>query len=177
MRGCLYEIESILDINNATGAVLDAYGERFGQPRGQATDEQYRVMIRSKIVRSISGCSYKDIVDAICLSFGCSADDVCIEESQDYPMAVSVEKAPLTEIINAGFTTMQAYQIIKSLLPATIELEAVVFGGTFEFSDTEDDYDESAGFADIDGEPFDEDIIGGYFGATEGEFNDAVLPI
>ena len=177
LRKCLYEIESILDIDNASGAVLDAYGERFGQPRGRATDEQYRIMIKSKIARNLSGCSYKGIVDAICVSFGCSPDDVHIAESDTSPMAVSVEKAPLTAIINAGFTTMQAYQIIKSLLPAAIELEAVSFEGTFEFSDNENDYDETAGFADKDGEPFDEDIIGGYFGAAESELNDAVLPI
>lgn len=177
LRKCLYEIESILDIENAKGAVLDAYGERFGQPRGRATDEQYRVMIKSKIVRSLSGCSYKGIVDAICFSFGCSPDDVYIAESETDPMTVSVEKAPLTEIINAGFTTMQAYQVIKSLLPAAIELESVSFEGTFEFSDREDDYDETAGFADIEGEPFDEDVIGGYLGAAESELDDAVLPI
>lgn len=172
LRKCLNEIAEILDIENATGAVLNAYGERFGQPRGKATDEQYRVMIKSKVVRSLSNGSYKNIVDAICSTFGCDITDVCIVESET-PMAVSLEKAPLASIVRAGFTTNQAYQIIKSLLPAGVDLEYMLFEGTFEFAETDTEYDETAGFAVSD----DDQSIGGFLGATEGDINEATLPI
>lgn len=172
LRSILDEIENIFDIENATGATLDLYGRRFGQPRGLATDEQYRVMIKSKIVRSYSNGSYKSIIDAICSTFNCSVDDVCIVET-DKPMAVSLEKAPLAGIIRAGFTTNQAYQIIKRLMPAGVDLESVMFEGTFEFAETDTEYDETAGFAVSDSDQ----SIGGFLGAADGDINEAELPI
>ena len=171
LRNCLCEIENILDIENARGVVLDAYGERFGQPRGRATDEQYRVMIKSKIIRNLSNGSYLDVINAISVSFGCSVDDVVLTELKDEPMTVTLEKVPLTAIVKAGFTTSQACQIVKSLLPVGVKLKSVLFDGTFEFSSVEDEYDELAGFADDAG------TIGGYFGATEGDVKDTPLPL
>lgn len=172
LRECLSEIEKALDIENATGVTLDMYGESFGQSRGLATDAQYRVMIKSKIVRSLSCGSYKDFVDAICATFGCSIDDVLLSET-DKPMTVSLGKAPLNDIIHAGFTTNQAYQIVKKLLPVGVKLESVLFEGTFEFSDAEDEYNETAGFAISETDQ----SIGGYLGAAESDVNEAVLPI
>lgn len=172
LRSILVEIENSLDIENATGATLDLYGKEFGQARGKANDEQFRVMIKAKIIRSFSNGSYKSVIDAICSTFGCSIDDVYLAET-DNPMAVSLEKAPLEEIIRAGFTTNQAYQIIKSLLPVGVDLESVLFEGTFEFAETDTEYDETAGFAESD----DDQEIGGYLGAAEGDINEAELPI
>lgn len=172
LRDCLNQVAEILNIDKATGATLDEYGKRFGQSRGKATDEQYRVMIKSKVVRSKTNGTYKSIVDAICNTFGCDIDDILILETHT-PMTVSLEKAPLVEIIRAGFTTNQAYQIIKKMLPAGVELESVLFEGTFEFSDTEDEYSETAGFAISESDQ----TIGGYLGASEGDLNEADLPI
>lgn len=172
LRNVLNGIAEILDIENAKGAVLDMYGERFGQPRGKATDEQYRVMIKSKITRSLSSGSYYDVLTAICMTFGCSYDDVTLTEL-DEPMAVELTKAPLEAIAKAGFTSTQAYQIVKNLMPAGVNLTSVLFEGTFEFSDREDEYDESAGFAISE----DNQTIGGYLGATEGDLTDNTLPI
>ena len=173
IRKALDEIAYILDIDNAKGAVLDMYGERFGQKRGAATDAQYVAMIKSKIVRGLCSGSYKDIVDAICHTFGCGIDDVILTESADKPMTVTLEKAPLTAIIKAGFTTSQAYQLVKNLLPTTVELESVLFEGSFEFAETDNEYDEAAGFAISD----EDQSIGGYLGAAEGDMNEAALPI
>lgn len=172
LRKCLNEIAVILDIENATGATLDAYGERYGQSRGIATDEQYRVMIKSKITRSLSSGSYIDVLNAICATFGCTFDDVTLTELSE-PMAVALEKAPLEAIAKAGFTSSQAYQIIKSLLPTGVTLTSVLFEGTFEFSDIDNEYDEDAGFAISEADQ----SIGGFLGATEGELSDDILPI
>ena len=173
LRSTLEEIDRILDIENATGIVLDMYGKRFGQPRGKATDAQYRAMIKSKIVRGLCDGSYKNIVDAICFTFGCSIKDVCIKESPDKPMTVTLEKAPLPAIIKAGFSLEQAKQIIKNLIPITVTLETIYFEGSFEFGEAEGEYDEEKGFSEtIDSE------IGGYFGYTGSEENEIeILPI
>lgn len=171
LRDTLNEIANIFDIDNATGATLDLYGKRFGQARGKATDAQYKAMIKSKIIRGLCNGSYKNIVDAICYTFGCDIDDVLIVET-DTPMMVTLEKAPLVAIIRAGFSTSQAEQIIKRLLPVSTTLNSVLFEGTFEFGEEENEYDESAGFGEtVDGE------IGGYLGWTGSQESIDSLPI
>lgn len=170
LREVLEQIENILDINNAKGATLDMYGKRFGQARGTAKDAQYLAMIKSKIMRSLCNGSYKDIVDAICYTFNCNIDEVLIEEKGE--AVVSLEKIPLSAIINSGFSAKQAEQIIKALIPAGVELQSVLYEGTFEFGETEYEYDESAGFSEAeDGE------IGGYLGWTGSQENISELPI
>lgn len=173
LRECLNGIAEMLDIENATGAVLDAYGERYRQPRGKATDQQYRIMIKTKIAKTLSSGSYKDIVDVICFAFGCTSDDVLFKESPTTPMSVSLEQLPLTAINLSGFSTAQAYQLIGSLLPVSVELQSVLFEGTFEFSDAENEYSESAGFAISEADQ----TIGGYFGGAESDVSENPLPI
>ena len=48
--------------------------------------------------------------------------------------------------------------MIEAMLAEGVHLSYYEFSGTFEFSGTDDDYDESKGFADVEGS------IGGYFG-------------
>ncbi len=180
LRENLTRIANILDIENATGAVLDAYGERFGQPRGKATDQQYRIMIKSKIAKISSSGSYKDIVDVICFAFGCTNNDVLIEESTTKPMTVSLEQLPVSAINSSGFTANQAYQLIKSMMPIGVDLQSILFEGTFEFSDEEYEEDAEKGFSDVGAYPTDENydsVIGGYLGMSASDATDDVLPI
>ena len=162
LRSFLDEIASILDINNATGATLDMYGKKYGQARGKATDAQYRTMILSKNGRSWCNGSYKDVVDALAQTFNCSVDDILISEVG--VMAVTLEKIP--------FSTRQAELMVKNLLPVGVSLKSVLFEGTFEFAETEGEYDKSAGFSEAEnGE------IGGYLGWTGSQESIDELPI
>lgn len=199
LRSFLDEIASILDIDNASGTTLDMYGKKYGQARGKANDTQYRLMIKSKVARSWCNGSYKSIVDALAQTFGCSVDDILITETDT--MTVSLDKIPLSAILNAGFSTSQAEKIVKNLLPVGVELASVLFEGTFEFGEgslecpvckqiitdgkycptcsvqgkiilTEADYDENAGFSEAEnGE------IGGYLGWTGSQESIDELPI
>lgn len=171
LRVALDGIASILNIDNATGAVLDMYGERFGQPRGKATDAQYITMIKSKIARSLSSGSYKDVIDAICYTFNCRIDEVSISET-DTPMNVIFDKAPLDKIINAGFSAGQASEIIRKMLPVGTTAESILFEGTFEFSDIEDEYSETTGFSEKENGEF-----GGYLGWIGNTESEDKLPI
>lgn len=164
-------INNILDIDNATGETLDMYGERFGQARGNATDAQYIAMIKSKIIRALCNGSYKNIIDAICYTFGCTPKDVLITEDET-PLTVHVEKVPLDKIIKAGFSSQQAEAIIKRLLPVSVTIETLQFEGTFEFGETEGEYDVEAGF----GETLDGDT-GGYLGLLGSQESIGELPI
>lgn len=171
MRQTLEDIEQIFDIDKATGATLDLYGKRFGQPRGKATDAQYKMMIKSKIVRGLSSGSYKDIVDAICYTFDCDKSEVLLVDGKT-PSSMRLEQAPLEAVIRAGFSARQAEQIVSALMPVTVTLEYASLDGTFEFSDSEMEYDEERGFADVE-----DGTIGGYFGWTGSEETTDELPI
>lgn len=171
LRSILADIQSILDINNATGATLDMYGEKYGQARGKASDAQYRIMIQSRINRNWCNGSYKNIVDAISLTFGCSINDILLEETS--PMVIEVKNLELSKVEEAGFETNQVYQIIKSLLPTATELQSVFIDGTFMFGEDEDEEDENAGFAISE----DDQSVGGYFGILQTSENSVDLPI
>lgn len=177
-RATLEEIRNILFFENATGKTLDLYGERVGQPRGQAKDDKYLVMIKAKILRNLSNGSYPSVLNAICKTFDCDPSLVKIKEIE--PCVVELETMPFEVINKAGFTTSQAFSIIKSLLPVGVTLANFMFEGTFEFGENEDELDETKGFSDVGAFPEDEnydEVIGGYLGASIGDENDAELPI
>lgn len=175
-RSELEWIASILDIDNADSATLDMYGEMYSQPRGKASDAQYRIMIKSKAVRTLCDGTYKSVIDAICYTLSCDAECIAITESKDEIMTVvvTITGNALDIINNAGFSPEQVCQIIKKMLPAAVKLETSSFEGTFGFGNDENngeiEYDESAGF----GEAVDSEI-GGFLGWAGSQENS--LPI
>lgn len=156
LREAISAINASLDIEQAYGKTLDLYGEVVGQPRGAATDEQYRVLLKNKINRNRAGADHNSIVNALCATFGCNPEDVLLTE--DKPCTVKLEGLPAGKINENGIDVGTAVQIVASLLPVGIYLEAISFAGTFEFGGTELVYDENTGFADL------EQTIGGDFG-------------
>lgn len=165
------DIFETLDLTKAKGKTLDLYGDIVNQPRGPATDDQYILMIRSKIMRNLSGGDYQSVVAAICNTFSCEPSQVFIQEKKT-PCTVELVVLPLSVINRAGLTTRQTIQLIKQLLPVGVSLESVLFEGTFCFSDREDERDDLAGFCDES-----LGIEGGFFGVTYGEDDEPILPI
>lgn len=146
------EIEAIydsLDIDLAAGTTLDLYGEMLGQDRGAATDEQYRALLKSRIIRNLSGADHNSIVNAICITFGCEPSDVLLTE-QDGKCAVSLDGIPFEAINRINIDANTAVQIVKMLIPAGVSFTSLNFSGTFEFGGTNMEHDESKGFADVE---------------------------
>lgn len=146
IREAIRAIFNSLDLDNASGKTLDLYGEMLGQARGVATDEQYRVMLRSRIVRSHAAADYNSIVYAICETFGCDPSEVELVEKD--ACRVSLEFMPFEELNGSNIDVVTAVQIIKRLMPSGVMLESLNFAGTFEFAGEELVYDEAAGFGD-----------------------------
>lgn len=168
VRGSISAIYDSLDIDKATGATLDLYGDMLGQDRGAATDEQYRALLKSRIVRNLSGADHNSIVNAICITFGCDPSEILLTET-DGECAVRLEGIPFGALnrINIDMTT--AIQIVQTLIPAGVSFTSINFSGTFEFGGTEMEYDENKGFADVD------QTIGGTLGYVPDIGN--VLPV
>lgn len=157
LRATLSAVYDSFDLDKATGKNLDMYGEMYGQPRGTATDEQYRVMIKARIARIHAGSDHDSIVLAICASFGCNPNEVLLVELED-SCSVRVDQLPFDKLNQSNIDAVTAVQIVSRLIPAGVHLESLNFSGTFEFGSTDLEYDENAGFSDL------EQTIGGYLG-------------
>lgn len=86
----------------------------------------------------------------------CGADNVSITlDAGNYTLDILVGSASKNQ-----FDTV--YAETKNMIPANIVYTVLPYVGTFEFSASENEYDESKGFAN------DAQTIGGYLGAVEG---------
>lgn len=170
LRETLEAVYGIIDIDNATGETLDLYGERFGQLRGEATDDQYRIMIKAKLTRNLANGSYQSICDALCASFGCDKSELAFEEVGG--CLVRATAVPVEKINEAGFTAKQARALMEAMLPVGITLDVIIAGGTFCFAAGEGETDDNAGFTDVEG-----GTIGGTFSAFYGVEDETPLPI
>lgn len=157
-RKTLQELFDVIKLENAGGKVLDMYGETVGQLRGKATDEQYILMIKAKLMQNLSNGSYPSILNALCTTFDCKPEDVYIEES-DMPCTVNVVRLPLEAVVKADISPENTTKLIKSLLPVGVNLQSYLYEGTFSFSDVDNEYNPNEGFCDTEG-----GTIGGYLG-------------
>lgn len=168
-RSLLAELWASLDLDQAKGYTLDLYGDMVGQNRGQATDEQYLLLIKTKIARNVCGGDYQSIVDCICAILSCHPSEVLLEENGN---SVSPASIPLGAIIAADLTPSHFTQIMKTLLPVGVTLESGLYAGTFTFASAEGEASTDAGFCENDGDDY-----GGYFGILSDDENETVLPI
>lgn len=160
-----------LDIYTATGRTLELFGEMVGQMRGALNDLQYRYMIFTRIGMNVAQGNYDTVIENAKQIFECEANEIILRDGTA-PCVVEIEKFPLDVLISAGFTSKQAIAMLELLLPIGVTINDANFDGTFEFSDTADEYDELAGFGDI------EQTIGGYLGLLLGDDeNSPVLPL
>lgn len=161
------------DLNKAYGKTLEEYGRMVKQKRGLLNDTQYRYMIFAKIGQNIVKSDYKSLMRVIIQMFNAKQGDISLDDlvmtETEQPCVLRLSKFPVQVLIDAGFSSRQAVQMIEMLLPICVTLSADNFEGTFEFADTESIYDEKAGFGNI------EQTIGGYLGLFYGE--DESIPI
>lgn len=169
----LEQINESLDIYKAAGKTLDLYGETVGQKRGSLNDTKYRFLILAKVAQNTSGVDYESIMDNLIHILGCNYEDVKLIEMQDdeQPASVKMVAMPYEILGRAGFTSRQASQIVKMLIPIGVNLIFEELQGTFEFSATDNDYDEGKGFGNV------EQTMGGTLGMLVGEDEEKDLPI
>ena len=166
------DIHNSLDIEQAAGKTLDLYGEMLNQPRGFATDPQYRVMIKARIMRNVMDGDYNSLIKAACIMFGCEPSEFSIQESED-PATIDVITLPYRVLNYLGVSAEQVVEIIQTLLPVCVKIGEVSLIGTFEFAETDGEYNENKGFATSETEQ----SIGGYLGFLYSNDNDKPLPI
>lgn len=162
------------NIDLAKGTTLDMIGSNIGQPRGIATDEVYRIMIKSKVAVNFSTSDINTIIRVLSIALDSPYSDIRIEEmytdtTTPEPAAIKVIELPLERINHAGMTPSQFVRIVKRTVAAGIRVGVIELTGTFEFGST-DTVDPEKGFADLAG------TYGGYLGAAVSG-DDEDLPI
>lgn len=171
LRKTLQQLVDSLDLNNATGKTLDLYGEMLGQNRGLSTDEQYRMLIKTRIMRNLSNGSNKSVVNSLAAILNCNSSEISIQDTENKTCSVSISSIPLETVLLAGMSTKQFEALIKTLMPVGVTFEQFAYDGTFTFSDLENEYNETEGFSDVE-----EGTIGGYLGVLSGDENGVILP-
>lgn len=161
----------VLDIQKATGRTLDLYGDMVGQKRGALDDTQYRYIILTRVGINTAQGNYDTVVKLLREIFKCEANEIILRDS-DEPCKVKIEAFPLDVLVNAGFSSTQAVDIIESLLPIGVTVDATNFEGTFEFDNSDTVEDTEAGFGN------EAQTVGGYLGLLLGDDkNSPILPL
>ncbi|GKV70292.1 hypothetical protein NCCP2716_27900 [Sporosarcina sp. NCCP-2716] len=171
----LRKMEEWVDVDKAEGKELNELGADIEQPRGLATDAQYRMMIKSKRIRAKSDGTYNAIIDAMAKTLNCRPSDMRLTSDRALggtePLALVVEKLPLAVMNNAGLTQSQLIALIERVAPGDVRVASANLEGTFEFGSIAMEADSEKGFGNVEG------TIGGYLGAAYAPSGNQELPI
>ncbi len=160
------------DIDQAEGTTLERIGGNVQQPRGQANDSVYRVLIKSKIKRNLSNGSIDTLVDFLSFILQISKSDVEVIELWDKNEHATLKiNVPSNSVTSTGLTQAQFGTLVNLVVAAGVKAN-VLFEGTFSFSN---DYDTSQ-TNDPDGFADDERTTGGTLGYAYDPAYDFVLP-
>lgn len=125
LRQDIEAVRNMLDLSQASGETLNLYGTMLNQLRGPLTDEQYRHMLFAQIGRNNAKGDYESIIKALVMLFGTSLEGITeadFELTEDEkPCLVRLKRFP-ESLEEAGFSTRQMAQMIKSLLPICVTL-------------------------------------------------------
>lgn len=164
------------DIDKAQGKALDLIGENINQSRGVATDEVYRVLLKSKIARNLSNGTINTIINVISLALSTDKKNIKIVEgwtdkNNPEPASIKLIEMPLEAINRAGLDPENFVRIIQKTVAGGVKVQSIELNGTFEFGDASLSIDDSKGFSDVNG------ATGGYLGAAFNPSMQQDLPI
>lgn len=156
INAMLQSVFEIMNIDNATGKVLDLYGERVNLTRGKATDAQYLIRLKAKIALNFSDGSYDYVSRGLAFVLSSTPDKIKLKEGGNN--TIHIIDLPLSVLTDAKFSADQFIEIVEDMLPEGVIVARKELTGTFEFGGADGELDNDKGFADLDG------TVGGYFG-------------
>lgn len=130
----LIKVRDWRDVDQAEGTTLDMLGSNFRQYRGAASDEAYRILIKSKIKRNLSNGSINTLIDFMSFILQIPKEEVKIRELWEAGQHGTIKiEFPMDSLSATGLTGTQFGVLINSVTSAGIRAE-VLFSGTFRFS-------------------------------------------
>ena len=148
-------VEEWRDIEKAQGMTLDRIGENVAQHRAAATDEIYRILIKSKIARNLSKGDINTIITVLSTALDTDPREIRIVELYNDPVepepaAISLIQLPIERINEIGMNPAQFAQIVQRTVAAGIRVGVIELTGTFEYGTVGEPPDPNTGFADLD---------------------------
>ncbi|MDG0873929.1 hypothetical protein L5D93_16400 [Paenibacillus thiaminolyticus] len=177
IRATVERISAWKSIEQAEGAALDDIGGNLGQPRGQATDEIYRILLRSKLARMNASGDIDSIIGVLALALNTDPSVLAIREKQNdahdpEPAAIQVVKVPYEQLNRVGMSPAQFVRLVQSVTSAGVRVAQVDLSGTFELSSMADEPEQSEhGLAD------EAMIVGGTLGDVYTPGHDYPIPV
>ena len=107
--GIMPQLWDAFDVDTAIGAQLDAIGKFVGIGRNNLSDEQYRVIIKFKILKNNIGTSMKEIDDAVYAYFG---NSIIVNNNKNMS---------ITYILNNNLGNLIPILINENLLPRFLQ--------------------------------------------------------
>lgn len=152
----LQVVESWQDLDRALGRALDRIGFDVQQFRGLASDEVYRILIKSRIARNASDGTINTIIRVLSTALDIAPADIGIIETYSAPdpepAALSVIKAPLGGLLRTGLTGQQLGVMIAKTAAGGVGVKSVELYGTFQLSSIANvlETDPAKGFANLE---------------------------
>lgn len=168
----LTTIDNWHDVDQAEGTTLDMHGKDVQQDRGQSSDEVYRVLIKSKVLRLLSDGSIDVVIDFLAFILDADPTEVRVRELWPEGKTATLElTAPVEKIGRTGLNARQFGTLLNMVVAGGVRAEGM-FQGTFRFSNQLGVVEKSPqGFAPVDMSS------GGSLGVVYNPETDFELPI
>lgn len=138
LKNTLNKTEEWRDLYKAEGATLDLIGENLNQPRGQTSDEIYRVLIRGKSALNLADGTMNKVIEVLSLTLDCEPSEIEIktlkETGDNEPAALMITKAPLEALNRVGMSPQQFAQLAQKTVAGGIRVALVNLQGSFRLS-------------------------------------------
>ena len=123
-------------IDEAVGVQLDNIGDDIRQPRYGNTDEDYRFLLKTKIIAANSSGTIEDIIGIICNSMGITPATSGVEVTNDYqwngstmtgePQVINVNSLP-TSLVTSSASLKVLLDRIGTATIADVIIKSVYF--------------------------------------------------
>lgn len=164
------------NIDRAKGQALDLIGETVNQARGTATDEVYRLLLKSKLARSLSDGGINTIIRVLAIALDAPYEEIKVQEKWNdeldpEPAAISLIEIPIVRLNEIGLDGIQFARIVQRTVAAGVKVNVIELKGTFQLGGLPMINNIERGLSDVEG------TIGGYLGAVFVPAEDQDLPI
>lgn len=128
-------IEIWRDINQAEGTTLDKIGKDVGQYREDASDNAYRILIKSKILRDRSDGTIDDLIKNLAYLLQIQESEVVLHSQYEENIPASLySEVDLSKILLMDLTVERFSEILNNITGTGVSMD-IWFRGSFLFSD------------------------------------------
>lgn len=153
LKGAFEKIESWRSVDNAEGQILDSIGRDIRQARGIATDEIYRVLLKSKVARDLSTGDTNTIINVLAMTLDVDNSEINIidawtDNEEPEPAAIKVIEIPIGKLNEIGMNGYQFARIVELTVASGIAVKSIDLQGTFEYGGVPLETNNEKGYAD-----------------------------